>query len=259
MAIVLSRSNSALVHETLEGVDFDDFFKEEEAKAPRKRLRRLIIIDDDEEDDIVDDVPLLPRKVEDDIEETGPLLARSDVLQSVTCSVKAVSGPGFDFQFVPCQDDKAVQIFGDTFPLKDWLKLHLSAKWDKDEKCWTVPLTDAQTYDTVIFRIKYCASRSWKQVPNYIHRWFVGSLRKRSFSVDLNRAFDEKEANITSVNKDRYWQKAEEAAKGKESGYLFPWSFAHDLCYMCGYDFFFHECKDIYPTCCTGCGKSWDD
>lgn len=280
-ADVLSRSTSAIVRETLEGVDFEEFFKEEEAKAPRKRLRRRVIMDDDEDDIIIDDVPLSAKwDKKDEIEDDVALPPRrvqphsgsplrpvgasgkrkcEDALQIVNCSVKAVNGPGFDFQFVPSEDDKAVQIFGDTFPLKDWLKRHLSAKWDKDHKCWTVPLTKDLTYDSVIFRVKYCASRSWKQVPNHVHRWFIGSLRKRTFTVDLNRAFDEKEADRAAANKGLYWQKAEQAAKGKEPSYLFPWSFAHDLCYMCGYDFFFHQCPDTFPTGCPGCGRSWDD
>ena len=247
----------------------DVVFDEEETKAPRKRVRH-IVADDDE---IVDVEPIfllsMANKMDSAIvsipvpqpHTASPLrpFKKLDAPQLVTCTVAAVNGPAFDLQFVPCRDDKAVQIFGDTFPLKDWLKHHLSAKWDNDHKCWTVPLTKDLTYGSVVFRVKYCASRSWKQVPDYVRRWFLTSFRVRTFSPDMSRVFDEKEHLHAANNKATYWKKAYEQAKGKDESFLFPYHFANSLCGLCGYDFFFHKCPDTYPNGCPGCGKSWDN
>ena len=230
---ILNRSVSKLVEETLQGVDFDEFFKEDEDKMPRKRVKK-IVMDEDEEDPIVDDVVL-----------SGERLLQEDPIDDDESTMHTVTFAGI--QVVPHDDDNdGVLIFGSIpFLVQSWLIHHHSATYDFEQKCWTVTLCKGLSYSYFVFRLQHCTSR-------VMRTW---TLRQATAFVE--RKYDEQEAAQTIANRRRYLEElaAEEA---KQTGQmLYP--IYNALCPCCGHDHFFEKVPNVTSSSCGGCHRAWDD
>ena len=228
---VLNRSVSKLVEETLQGVDFDEFFKEDEAKMPRKRIKK-IVMDEDEEDPIVDDVVLSGERLlqEDPIDDDDEL-----TMHTVTFA---------GMQVVPC-DDGAL-IFGTVpFLVQNWLTYHHNGVYDFEQKCWTVTLCKGLSYSSFVFRLQYCTSRVMRM-------W-----TSRQATVFVSRKYDEQEAAQTDANRRRYLDELA-AEQAKQTGQmLYP--IYNALCPCCGHDHFFEKVPNVTSSSCGGCRRAWDD
>lgn len=212
------------IRQTLEGVDFDAFFKQDEEAAPRKRTRN-------------------PSEGQD-----APMPQIKKPIAPYKCRVDGAGGLSFRFEFVPVDHGKAVQIRGDTVKLREWIKKQFAARWNQEENCWTVKLVNGLTFESLIFRVKYCASRSWNNVPCHIQRFFeLRNMDIPSFMCDPNRAYDKLEATKTKLNLARFLEKNHIS--------LLYGTFINGLCHYCGYDLFYFSCYDSLPSRCPGCGK----